>query len=1069
MSHRTPHDEQLLLGSGSQRSYFSLSSSSNQSGLARINELNVLPSPPAVDSLEALSPPGRIFQRTPLNCWQRLLEWAPDDPRGQVLWQWLQTLLQQEQTGLSHWVWQLSLSGALLHDWIEYERAPHARFGNTLGHLLSGWMSDPNAVGTHWGSDRPSERLFWAAPAALLLLAGISMVRTCGLERRWCSSTDESLEYRRALDQFEQTVSSVLPYVQNADLVADGAYWLAPRCSTEDRQRILDQVAITSKEGSFGLRHRAMGQLIVFLRHQLIEGAATPEVANIQATNWVHQISMHVQFHRQSRRVTHRGWVRYQLWRQGLMIAGDPLSYRTRTLRGVALGLIFLWRQFVRYHYWRLLITKLWQAIAMIQQQQACEASHRQWFYVPLLDQDVCAICPDWLFVPLASMDDPQACLNGLFQQLLPPMELARRLARLRFHPNVSQLDLSHQPWAYGWQVEELSAVLDALELIWLQPQASPLQRLELSNTLGDSGVIELSRLQRLARFMDKLGPLDVRLRHYAWGAPAWEVLTPVWVNGTETLDVSFSDWGDAGLRHWLSGDFLPVCQRLHAEHSQLTDASLHALSARWVNLMLIELRLGSNDLTAEGVLAWAGPLMERPLYTLDLSDVMLSRQVTRRLWPRLIPVKQLVLHGCGLTDRALLGLETVLPRAQWMALDVSDNPFTDEAIPRLAVGLVEGRLQQLNVSYTALSFVGLGRLGHLLPQMDTLTTLDVSGCFVEAGTDDFFAGVVHSRLRHLYLNTVRLNALGLQRWVWHWQQAVNTSLQTVSLTDNEFSSTAMGDWLLRAHNSSCCERLDLAHNELNDSILAPLSNVRSLSQLRLTGNAISDLSLLAWEPNREALFVDHNRLQDEPVLSWIRSGLTPIAYFDRLGDPALTLTRAQRRDVANQRFLGALQTLDVSGAVLDTRTVTTLCRVSQVTGIDLIMTDDMVCQRSDAAMASAPWLRLLRHLPQVTLQAVGAWAGHVVHGPRPREATVGFFAAHASPSTTARFEGVSWLIGCVCLLSVWWLLRRCRRPVSPSHRPERFQMASTSSSTHTVEATSESSFLAGAKSFQGP
>jgi Leucine Rich repeat len=875
--------------------------------------------------------------------------------------------------------WQTALMVALIDDMVRYADYPQARFGNTHTNVLFGFAPNPETVSRHWGSDRPPEALFWLAPGVLVSLLLLNVLRAACYH------------------------------------LSSGAGF-----SDEDALSLIHNLGQTSLASRFPLNYRAIAILASFAGRER-DGA---QENRAQATE---QAMTHLTFHLDARRPwLRRVYTRYHLWRQGLEPNGSvdgvwPYAFGLWVLCQFAVGL------FSRYHYGRLLGDKLTHVLDYVNRQAACEALDKQFFYAAWPDQEVCALCPDWDFVRLADSDGLQACVEGLLQQPLPPEDLARRLTRLQGHAGLMRVDLSGYGWAYAWSPGEFAQVLEALQAL-LNASPDGLQRLDVSNRLRHQGLVAPAKLQALAVFIEQAKPREMGMRYYRLGQEGWANLIPAFVNNDTTyLDVSFTDFGDAGVLNMTT--VLPgsALMQFTARDSRLSDGSARVLHRVWADSALASLDLAGNAFTSSGLAAFAAMFSQRPGTLLDVSGTRLSAQGARHFWPIVRHVEQLVVQDCGLSEAAVASLGPWLANSTLQALDMTHNPLRDAAVLDLTPHVMASMVRDWRLAYTLLSPLGFGELGAQLPLAVHLQALDVSGCAVDDDLATFFAGVVQSGLHTLSLDNVGLTNRGLAHFTEALRRYRHTTLRALTLNDNAVSSDATAVFIEAIGGSNCCHRLSLAGNGLNDTVLTAVGRLLAkerLQLLQMRENRLTDLAaLVPHGRSLQVLDVADNDLTSVGVMAWVQASIEPMSYFARLGGD--TLTRAQRRDFSQLEATGKLRFWDVSGNWLtDDEGIHGLCRVAEQANYAVNVSGNpsevvpRACQRPSATRALPLGGVLgpgLLHLPWALASALRV----LPQAPSPRL----FQAAPQRESLT----GMSVYAGLVLVLSVLWVLRFCR------------------------------------------
>jgi hypothetical protein len=942
-------------------------------------------------------------------------EWPWRLPRA-----WLQSLARLGRIFFHYerWTmraWQTALITALSYDVVRYIRFPQERFGNDLLSIVFGLAPNPETVSRHWGSDRPPEAMFWLAPGVLMGLALSSMLRTAcyrPLSLQGLTPDNTPLAFYRAKE-----LQAVFYRLSSGNGLFDG-YALS----------LLHNLGETSRLSRFPLNYRAIALMASFAGRE--RNSETEEDREEAAQEAV----AHLTFHLDARRPwLRRLYTRYHLWRQGL-----DSNDQVRGLLPYALGVWvlgqFAFGLFARYHYWRLLGDKLAHVLDYHDRKVACEASGKQFFYAVSQDKDVCGLCPDWDFVRLADSDSLQACVDGLLRQPLSPEDLAARLTRLQGHAGLTSVDLSGYAWAYEWSPEAFAKVLEVLQAIFQASSDAALQRLDVSNGLRQTGMVSPLTLQALAAFVEQTRPQALSIRDYRLGQTHWPQVIPAFVNHTRQLDVSMSDFGDAGVWHMTA--MLPgsALTGFIARDSGLSDGSAWALNATWLNGTLVSLDVADNTLTDNGFALLASMFRQRPGVRLDVSGIQLSAQGAHRFWPVVRHIEQLIVRDCGLREAMVVSLGPWLVNSTLQVLDMAHNPLDDGAVWTLAPDVLAAKVREWRLAYTLLSSLGLGYLGERLPLAGYLRVLDVSGCAMGESAAPFFVGALTSSLHALWLDEVELTSAGLAHLTMALRRHRYTTLRELSLDNNALSSEAVAAFIDAVTEGLCCDYLSLSGNGLNDTVLAPMGRLLAKEYLQhLSLNANQLTSLAAFVPHGrllQVLDVADNALTGAGLMAWAQASVAPMPYFDRLR--ADTLTRAQRRDFSTLSATGALRLWNVSGHPLDAQDVHTLYRVAGQANytVDVTASEGEAVlpfyQRSSAGRALplgevlSPWWRLLP-----------AWRAAPL-GVRS-DTSFGLFQTPLSASMapveprSAPLSGLGPSVWCLLFLSLLWLLRGCR------------------------------------------
>jgi hypothetical protein len=906
--------------------------------------------------------------------------------------------------------WQTALVVALSYDVARYARFSQERFGNDFSSILFGFASNPETVSRHWGSDRPPEAMFWLAPGMLMGASLLSMLRAAcyrPLPLNGLTPDDTPLAFHRAKE-----LQAIFYHLSSGNGLFAG-----------NALSLLRNLGETSRLSRFPLNYRAIALLASFAGR---ERNGETETVRARAITY---LTSHLDAGRPWLR---RIYTRYHLWQQGL-----DSNNQVRGLLPYAFGLWalsqFAFGLFARYHYWRLLGDKLAHVLDYYDRQATCEASGKQFFYAKSQDKDVCTLCPDWDFVRLADSDSLQACVDGLLRQPLLPGDLARQLTRLQGHAGLTSVDLSGYAWAYEWSPEAFAQVLEALQVIFQASSDAALQRLDVSNGLQRTGVVSPLALKALTTFIEQTHPRTLWMRDYWLGRTHWPQIIPSFVNHTTELDVSRSDFGDAGvlnLTAMLPGSALTG---FIARDSGLSDGSAWALNATWIDCALVSLDMAGNVLTDKGFEILASMFSLRPGVRLDVSGMRLSAQGAYRFWPVVRYIEQLIMRDCALREALVIGLGPWLANSTLQVLDMAHNPLDDGAVWTLAPDVLAAKVREWRLAHTLLSPSGFEYLGGRLPLAGSLRVLDVSGCVMGESAAPFFVGVLKSSLHALWLDEIGLTSAGLSHLTAALRRHRYTTLRVLSLDGNEVSSGAVAAFIDAVTEGLCCDYLSLSANGLNDTVLAPMGRLLAkeyLQHLYLRSNQLT--SLAAFVPYGrllQVLDVADNVLTDAGIMSWAQASLTPIPYFDRLGED--TLTRAQRRDFSTLSATSALRLWNVSGHHrLGAQDIHTLCRVAEQANytVDMMASLDetarSLCQRSSVGRASPlsgvlnPWRHLTWALPAWREVSAGA-----------ADATFRLFQASPAPSMSrsASLSGLGAPVWCVLFLSLLWLLRCCR------------------------------------------
>ena len=522
--------------------------------------------------------------------------------------------------------------------------------------------------------------------------------------------------------------------------------------------------------------------------------------------------------------------------------------------------------------------------------------------------------------------------------------EILVALTTLQFHGPFDRLDLSKQPWADSWSLEEWRALFQLIN----NSAFNRITTLNLSASRRQASAIS-EFLEITAQYLQNSIVQQLDLSGQLLSLQGITALLPGLANNTQLNRICFSRTAFTDTIFSLFLSIIPTMPsfgELDISGNFLTGYSLNLLGNTLTNTNISSLDLSFNRFTALDINRFQ--FNTSSLQSLNISGADLSAGALTQFGSQIInsSLINLIMDYCQLSDSVIINLFSSIVRSTISTLSLAGNFISYQGMRTIANNLLISGILSLNLNDNYLDDNSVVLLTSSLNSTNNqLASLSLSGNLITAmGFNVLFSVLNQSRLNHLELSRCDLGD-GILTTL-NSTAPQNFSLTSLSLSHDRLTSQSVTALFYYLANSSLTN-LDVSGNFLQGIGVEPITalihhtNLQkiNLRQTQIDNNCLHSTWSILKNSQLNSIDISENNADDSVALSLAENLIAPVPNQEIWLDSAandIDFARSLNRTSPQT----ALQQIIFQSSTLTAQGARALCLVAPSSGIDMVNLD---------------------------------------------------------------------------------------------------------------------------------